>query len=119
MTVLWVCLIGLVAGLFGSLFGVGGGIIMVPAMVLLLAMPQKAAQGMSLAVMVPMAITSAVRYWMTPSMTFDLRMAAVMAAMAVGGALVGSAFVVHVPALLLRRLFACVMIATAVRMLWK
>jgi uncharacterized protein len=116
---LWVALVGLVSGVFGSLFGVGGGVIMVPSLVLLLSLPQKTAQGMSLAVMVPMALTGAIRYYLRPETTFDISQALVMAACAVGGAFVGTELVAVVPAVLLRKLFAVVMIVVAVRMLIK
>jgi hypothetical protein len=49
-------LIGLVGGVSSGLFGVGGGIVMVPAMMLLLAMPIHTAVGTSLAVIIPTAI---------------------------------------------------------------
>jgi uncharacterized membrane protein YfcA len=117
MVWLWVSLIGLVSGVFGSMFGVGGGIIMVPAMVLLLAMPQKTAQGMSLAVMVPMALTAAVRYYLNPATTFNVRQALVMAVLAVVGALLGTYLVTKVPAVVLKKTFAVLMIAVAVKML--
>ncbi len=46
-------LLGLTAGIVGGAFGVGGGVIMVPAMVMLLGMTQHQAQGTTLAVMLP------------------------------------------------------------------
>lgn len=49
-------LIGLVGGVTSGLFGVGGGVVMVPAMMLLLNMPVHAAVGTSLAVIIPTAM---------------------------------------------------------------
>jgi len=51
--------IGLVTGVFSGLFGIGGGLIMVPTLVLLFAFPQKLAQGISLAVIIPVSISGA------------------------------------------------------------
>ena len=56
-TVITLAVIGLLAGLMSGVVGVGGGIIMVPAMVFFLGMTQHSAQGTSLAVMLPVIIT--------------------------------------------------------------
>jgi uncharacterized membrane protein YfcA len=50
-------IIGLAAGVLSSIFGIGGGMVVVPAMVLLLCAPQKTAQGVSLAAILPTALT--------------------------------------------------------------
>jgi uncharacterized protein len=54
------CCIGLVSGVIAALCGVGGGILMVPAFVLLLGMPQKVAVATSLAIIIPTAIAATV-----------------------------------------------------------
>ena len=54
-----VTLIGLVTGVFSGIFGIGGGLIMVPVLTLLLGFAQKAAQGISLAVIIPVSISGA------------------------------------------------------------
>ncbi len=58
---LWVTgiIVGGVAGVGSGLFGIGGGAIMIPAMVLLMALTQHAAQGTSLAVILPTALVGA------------------------------------------------------------
>jgi len=48
--------IGVVSGVIASLCGVGGGVVMVPAFVFLLAMPQKQAVATSLAIIIPTAL---------------------------------------------------------------
>lgn len=59
-----VLLIGLVAGIAGGLFGLGGGAIMVPAMVFLLDFPQKMAQGSSIvAQILPIGLLGAITYY--------------------------------------------------------
>jgi hypothetical protein len=57
-------LIGLIAGLAGGLFGIGGGSIMVPAMVCLLGLDQKIATGTSIAAQIlPIGILGAIVYY--------------------------------------------------------
>ena len=51
--------IGLATGVLSGIFGIGGGIVMIPAMVLLLGYTQKMAQGISLAVIIPVSISGA------------------------------------------------------------
>jgi uncharacterized membrane protein YfcA len=58
VTIVALVLIGLVAGTLAALLGVGGGIIYVPAMVLLLGLPQHVAQGTSLATIIPTALVA-------------------------------------------------------------
>lgn len=97
---------------------------MVPALVLILALPQKAAQGISLSVMVPMAFVAAVRYWMGPHMEIsgytraNVAMLAVFAcAGSIVGALVGSHVAGRVPNHMLRTFFAVFMILVGVYIL--
>lgn len=59
-----VLLIGLAAGLAGGMFGLGGGAIMVPALVILLRFDQKAAQGASIAAQIlPIGLLGAIVYY--------------------------------------------------------
>ena len=108
--------VGLACGIFSAMFGVGSGIIMVPAMVLLLGSSQKSAQGISLAVMVPMALVGAIRYKMNPEVRMDMTGIALLAAGGAIGALLGAYFVEKVPGLVLRRVFAAIMMVVAVKM---
>lgn len=63
-TLLQLLAIGLVAGVAGGMFGIGGGAIMVPAMVLLMGMDQKFATGTSLAAQIlPIGILGAIVYY--------------------------------------------------------
>ncbi len=110
-------LLGLGCGIFSATFGVGSGILLVPALVLIFSLPQKSAQGVCLAVMVPMVLVGAIRYKINPHIRVDLALVALLAIGGVVGALIGSWIAGRVPGLLLRRLFAVVMIIAAVRML--
>lgn len=62
-------LIGLAAGVAGGMFGIGGGAIMVPAMVLLIGMDQKFATGTSIAAQIlPIGILAAIVYYRNGSL---------------------------------------------------
>ncbi|MDP3981902.1 MAG: sulfite exporter TauE/SafE family protein [Chlamydiota bacterium] len=65
MTAILFCVIGLLAGMMGGLMGIGGGLIMVPALVYVLKFNQHLAQGTSLAAMIPpIGLLAAYRYYM-------------------------------------------------------
>jgi uncharacterized protein len=107
--------IGLLAGSMSGLIGIGGGIIMVPAMVLLLGMTQHQAQGTSLAVMIPpIGVLAAMHYYRQGHI--DLRFAAVIALGFFLGGFIGGKFAIELPEAILRKVFACVLIAVAVKM---
>lgn len=110
--------LGLVAGVISGCLGVGSGLVLIPAMVLIFAVAQKSAQGISLAVMVPMALIGAWRYIANPEIRVDLRIVALIAAGAVVGALVGSQLAAVLPARTLKKAFAVFLILVAVRILW-
>lgn len=64
MTQVMLILLGLVAGIFGGMFGIGEAIIIVPAMVFLFGLTQHQAQGTTLAIMVlPVGLLAAMRYY--------------------------------------------------------
>jgi uncharacterized protein len=54
---LFVMAVGVVTGVLAGLFGIGGGLVMVPVLTLMLGFAQKSAQGISLAVMIPVAVS--------------------------------------------------------------
>ncbi len=84
-------LIGLVAGVAGGMFGIGGGAIMVPAMVLLLGMEQKFATGTSIAAQIfPIGILGALVYYRNGNM--NIKHAALIALGLVLGNLIGAKF---------------------------
>jgi uncharacterized protein len=80
--------IGLVAGVVSGSLGVGGGVIMVPAMVLLLGIPQSVAQGTSLLVILPTAISGVRSHYRRHNLDFQptLWMGVVGAVTAAAGA---------------------------------
>lgn len=109
-------LIGVLGGFFSGLFGVGGGIILVPLLILVVGYGQKLASGTSLAVIVPTAIAGTVSYAATGSV--DWIAGACLGAGAIGGSLVGTWLLHRIHVVLLRWLFIGFLIIVAVRMLF-
>lgn len=113
--------IGLAAGILSGLVGVGGGIIMVPAMVYFLNYTQHQAQGTSLAVLtLPVVIIASLYYYHqcqrlgTP---IDLRVVAVLAVGFVVGGFFGSKIALSIPQEKLKVVFAIILFYTAIKML--
>jgi hypothetical protein len=109
-------LVGLVCGVFSALFGVGAGIIMIPVLSLAFHYPQKSAQGMSLAVMAPMALMGAIRYKMNSDIDINMLQVVLLAIGGVAGAWLGVHIVERVPGAMLRRMFAVILVVAAVQM---
>jgi uncharacterized membrane protein YfcA len=114
-------MVGLAAGILAGFVGVGGGLIVVPALVLLFSYDQLRAQGTSLAILLPpIGILGFLQYWQNPSVKIDLWAAGVMALMLMIGAHFGGRwanFVVE--PMVVRRVFALFMIAAAVYLFFK
>jgi uncharacterized membrane protein YfcA len=81
-------LIGLVAGFFSALFGVGGGIVIVPLLVLLAALPEREATGTSLAAIGVIALVGVVAYSVRGEVHFGY--AALVGLPAAAGAVAGA-----------------------------
>jgi hypothetical protein len=108
-------LVGLAAGFLAGLLGVGGGIVMVPAMVLLLHFGQHLAQGTSLLVIIPSAFIGSVIHYRSGRLT--PRDAVWLAAGGVAGAVIGSVFALSIEDAVLRRLFAILLLVSGLRIL--
>jgi uncharacterized protein len=110
--------IGLLAGVFGGMFGVGGGIVMVPAMVLLLGFSQHKAQGTSLAVfMLPVAFLGFLNYYRKGEA--DLVAGLIMAAGVAAGMFAGSKLALAVDQVMMRKVFAIFLVLVAVQLFLK
>lgn len=107
-------LIGLVAGFFSGLFGVGGGIILVPLLTLALGFGQRLASGTSLTAILPTAIAGSIGYLLQGEV--DWAVAACLAVGAIGGSLLGSWLLQRIPQGVLRWLFIGFQVAMAVRL---
>jgi len=108
--------IGLAAGILSGVFGIGGGIIVVPALIYLAKMPPQQAAGTSLAALVlPLGATiGAVTYYREGHL--QIRDALYVALGMAVGAWLGALIAIHVDAVYLRRSFAVLMVAMAAKM---
>jgi uncharacterized membrane protein YfcA len=112
---IWTCVaIGLVGGVLSGLMGVGGGIVLIPLMVLLLKMTQHQAQGTSLAVICLSFVSMLVYY---KKGHINLGMAALIGLGFVVGGFLGSYLADFLPEQILKKCFAVLMIIIAVKML--
>ena len=112
----WLLLISLLGGVLSGALGVGSGILIIPALVLALGVPQKAAQGICLAVMVPMSLMGAYRYYINPDIKISLSVILVMVPLAVAGAYIGSMIAAWLPAAILKRAFGIFIVIVGIRM---
>jgi uncharacterized membrane protein YfcA len=109
-----VVVVGLAAGFLSGLFGVGGGILIVPGLVLVTKMDQRLAHGTSLAAVLPISITSMVTYWAHDNIDWSVALFLVIGAL--GGALVGTRLLNVLPHRTLGLAFAALLIASAIRL---
>lgn len=115
-TIIIIILLGLAAGILGGMVGVGGGIIIVPALVYFLAFSQHQAQGTSLALMLfPVGILGVINYYQKGYV--DFRYAGLLAIGFVIGSYLGSKFSLSLPPLTVKKIFAVLMLLVALKML--
>ncbi len=109
-------LIGLGAGVLSGLFGIGGGLVIVPALMLVAGMAPVVATGTSLgALLLPVGILGAWEYWRNGHL--EVRAALLVALGLFVGAYFGARLAQGLPALTMKRLFAAFLVVVAVR-LW-
>jgi len=106
--------IGVLAGFLSGLFGVGGGILMVPMMVLLMKFNQKLASGTSLAAVLPIAISGVVGYQIDHKI--DWPVAVLISIGAIVGAQLGAKFLHQLPTHIITILFIFFLLISAVRL---
>lgn len=107
-------IIGLAAGLLGGLFGVGGGLIIVPGLVSIAGMDRRLAHGTSLAATLPIAAASLITY--VSHGNVDWPVALFLAIGAIGGAIVGTTLLHIIPKNVLIVIFVVTVLATATRL---
>ena len=114
-------IIGLAAGILSGLVGVGGGIIMVPALVFFLNYTQHQAQGTSLAVLtLPVVILASLYYYnqcRLQGTPIDLKVVGLLAAGFLVGGFFGSKVAIAINQDLLKKIFALILFYTAFKML--
>lgn len=109
-------IIGLVAGLFNGLFGSGGGIIVVPAMIHLLHVEEHDAHATAIAVILPLSILSILVYF--KNNYFDWNMVWKVGMGSVVGAGIGAFLLPRIPVEMLGKIFAVFMILAGLRMIF-
>ena len=116
-TVLILLAIGLFSGMLGGMVGIGGGIVIVPALIYLLGFSQLNAQGTSLAlIMFPVGVLGVVNYYKQGHIDFNIVF--ILAAGFVIGSFLGSKFAMNIPQVFVKKSFAMLMIVIAMKMLF-
>jgi uncharacterized membrane protein YfcA len=110
-------LLGLVTGILSGLIGIGGAIIIIPSLVLLFGLSQHAAQGTTLALMVPpIGLLAAWVYYRQGFV--DLKIAAFVCMGFFVGGLIGAKFATEIPDQLLRKIFGAVLFLVSLKMIF-
>ena len=110
--------LGLLTGIFSGIVGIGGGLILVPALTLIFGLSQHASQGTTLAMMVPpVGILAAWTYYQHGHV--NIKVALLLILGFVFGGLIGAKIAVQLPVLLLRKLFAALLIVSGIYMMVK
>ncbi|MEN9883415.1 MAG: hypothetical protein RLZZ420_632 [Bacteroidota bacterium] len=116
-TILILLLIGLAAGFLGGLVGIGGGVLIVPALVLLLGLSQHMAQGISLAmILFPVGILGVINYYKNGYV--DFKYAGLIALGFFAGSYLGSKFSLSLSQDTVKKIFAVVMILLSIKLLF-
>ncbi|HLU51833.1 MAG TPA: sulfite exporter TauE/SafE family protein [Flavobacteriaceae bacterium] len=115
-TILLLVTIGLLAGLFSGILGVGGGVIMVPLLAFLLGFSQHEAQGTSLAVLaVPVTLLAAYNYYTAGHVNW--KYALIIALTFIIGGYLGSKIAINLDQATLKKIFGGVLVLVAIKMI--
>jgi uncharacterized protein len=108
--------IGIVTGAMAGMLGIGGAIIMIPALVFFMGFSQQMAQGTSLAVMLPpIGIIAAYNYYKAGQV--NIKYALILAACFLVGSYFGSKLALNLPQAALKKIFGVLLLLVAARML--
>ena len=109
--------LGLAAGVFSGFLGLGGGAVIIPALVFLFGFTQHQAQGTTLAMMIPpIGLLAAMKYYYSGNVKIN-----VAAFMCIGffiGGLIGAQFVDRIPDYLLKRIFGVFLLVISLKMIF-
>jgi uncharacterized protein len=108
---------GLVAGILSGMVGIGGGIILVPALIYFFGFSQHSAQGTVLFMfLMPIGILGALNYWQAGYI--DWKVACIMCSTFVIGSFLGSKLAISIDGLTLKRVFGAVIFILSVKMMY-
>jgi len=117
MQVFLFLVVGVMAGMLSGLIGIGGGIIIVPALVILFGFSQHTAQGTTLALMVPpIGLLAAWAYYKAGFV--DLKAATIICIGFVAGSVLGANFATAIPEAMLRKIFGGILLLVALKMIF-
>ncbi len=109
--------IGILSGILAGVFGIGGAVLVIPALVFILGLSQHDAQGTSLAFMLPpVGILATWNYWKAGHVNWKI--ALVLSLTFVVGAYFGSQLSINISDKMLRRVFGVLMLAIAIKMIF-
>ena len=113
----WLLALGLLAGVASGMFGIGGGIVIVPILVGLLHFDQKAAVGTSLAaLLLPVSAGGVYTYYQAGKL--DIAVALFVALGLIGGAFTGAKIALSLPSITIRRLYGVFLFVVALRFIF-
>jgi len=108
--------LGLVGGIFGGMFGLGGGLIMIPGLVFLAGLTQHEAQGTNLAAMLPpIGLLAALRYYYSGNVKLNI-VGFLCLGFFVGG-FIGAHLAQGLPEIALKRMFGVMLLAVSIKMI--
>jgi len=115
--ILILIVIGIITGIMAGMLGIGGAIIMIPALVFILGISQQTAQGTSLAVMLPpIGILAAYNYYKAGQV--NIKFAIILAVFFLVGSYFGSKLALTLPQNVLKKVFGVLLLLVALRMLF-
>jgi uncharacterized protein len=116
-TLLILIIIGLTAGFLGGMVGLGGGIILIPALIMFLAMDQRMAQGTSIAIMLPpIGLFAVYNYYKAGYV--NIKYALVISVVFMVGGYLGSKLALNIPVSVLKKIFALLLVLVAAKMVF-
>lgn len=116
-TVIMLLVVGLAAGTLAGLVGVGGGVIIIPALVYFLGFTQKEAQGTSLGILLlPVGILAVLNYYKQGFI--DVKVVVIISAAFIIGGFFGSKLALSISQETLRKVFGTLLLVLAVKMLF-
>lgn len=115
-TILILALIGLAAGMLSGMVGIGGGMVIVPALVFILGLSQHQAQGTSLFILsLPVLLLAVVNYWRTGNVNW--RFGLVIASTFVLGSFFGSKLTLRLPEAWVKLIFGLLMAYVSIQLI--
>jgi len=119
ITLLLLLGIGIFTGFLAGMLGIGGGLVLIPGLVMIMGLTQQSAQGTSLAMMLPpIGIIAAYNYFKAGYV--DIKFALILAGAFIIGSYFGSKIAVRLPEEVLKKIFGIFLLLVAIKMLfWK